>query len=175
MKFQCVLFLLLFSLIVFLPSARAGEDVKFRKAAQSYVRKGNRELAYMQYRQILHQFPKSCFFSEAVWSEAEYLFLFGDVPGSKQAFENFLKNNPTGDASLFALAYLWKIAKEQRDSRAEAEIVQQIIKLQPVRLVFRNSQVRDYTSPLGRPHKAVLQIDKISFYVQGTLFAEIPF
>jgi len=175
MKPRPVPILTLVLLLTFSSSVRAGEDAKFRKAARSYVKKGNLELAYMQYRHILHQFPKSRFYQEAVWCEAEYLYLSGDIAGSRKAFGDFLAHNPSGDAGLFALSYLWKIAREQKNSRDEGDVIRQIVQLQPVRLVFRNSQVRDHASPLGRQHKAVLQIDKISFYVQGILFAEIPF
>ena len=105
----------------------------------------------------------------------EYYFLLPDYDQSASAFQTFVQEFPDSNGKLFAWVHLLKIAQIQKDEALTKNLEKEIINFKQLSLVFRDFQEYRYQSSLGRKYRAVFQIDKIEFYVQGEMFAQIRY
>jgi len=142
--------------------------VKFAKAGQS-------DFAFMQYSKLLRNYPMSKYRDRALFATGEYYFQNFGFKQATEAFQTFIDEYPDSDERLYALAYLLNIAKKDSNESFAQSLEKQIINLQQVSFVFRDSKEIAYTSPLFQNHKAVIHIDKIEFYVEGELFAKVSY
>jgi len=58
---------------------------------------------------------------------------------------------------------------------SSGDLEKQIIDLQQVSFVFRESKKISYKSPLYQNYKTIIHIDKIEFFVEGELFAKVSY
>lgn len=142
--------------------------VKFAKAGQS-------DFAFMQYSELLRNYPTSKFRDQALFATGEYYFKNFGFKQAAEAFQTFIDEYPDSDERLYALAYLLNIAKKDGNVSVAQSLEKQIIDLQQVSFVFRNSKEIAYKSPLFQNYKAVIRIDQIEFYVEGELFAKVSY
>ena len=142
--------------------------VKFAKAGQS-------DFAFMQYSKLLRNYPASKYRDRALFATGEYYFQNFGFRKAAEAFQTFIDENPESDERLYAFAYLLNIAKKDSDESFAQTLEKQIINLQQVSLIFRDSKEISYKSPLFQNHKAIIHIDQIEFYVEGELFAKVSY
>jgi len=111
----------------------------------------------------------------ALFATGEYYFQNFGFKQATKAFQTFIDEYPDSDECLYALAYLLNIAKKDSNESFVQSLEKQIIDLQQVSFVFRDSKEISYRSPLYQNLKAVIHIDKIKFYVEGELFAKVSY
>ena len=142
--------------------------VKFAKAGQDHF-------AFMHYNELLRNYPMSEYREQALFAIGEYYFRMPDFQEAAEAFQTFLKDYPDSEEKLYALAYLLNIANKDKIELSVQSLEKQIINLQQVSFVFRESKEVSYRSPLNQHYKTVIHIDKIEFYVEGELFAKVSY
>ena len=163
------------SLLTIATVAFAGEDGNLLQLGRYYVKTGQLEFAYMQFRGIVVQYPDSPYREEAFFATGEYFAKLANYKEAQIYFEQFLKEYPSSKYKIFALAYLYKIAETSDDAPAMEKLKNDIVTFHQVGLIFRDSKVFKQKSPLHRMHRAVIQIDKITIYCEGEILAEIPY
>jgi len=142
--------------------------VKFAKSGQS-------DFAFMYYSKLLRNYPMSRYRDQALFATGEYYFRISDIKQATAAFQAFVDEYPDSDERLYALAYLLSIANKDNDELFSQGLEKQIIALQQVSFIFRESKEIVYRSPLYQNYKAIIHIDKIEFYVEGELFAKVSY
>ena len=153
----------------------AQEDAQIYSEAVKAARAGEINFAFMYFRGILTSYPESKYREDALFANAEYYFSIADYYDAIQSFIKFLNDYPDSKGKPFALAYLLKIAQIQgRDSLAQ-DLENNLVNLQRLSLMFRNSKEYKYRSPLYRNLNLIYYIDKIEFYVDKELVAKISY
>jgi hypothetical protein len=168
-------FIISISIILYAAVAFAGEDATKYAQARKMAKAGQKDFAFMQYQTILRDYPNSRFTEPALFGKGEYYFLIEDYRQAKEAFEGFLTQFPKSNGRMFALAYLWRIAKLQNDEATAQDLANQIVTQKQVSLVFRDRKEYKYLSPLNNNFLAAIHIDKIEVYLGGELFAKISY
>ena len=142
--------------------------VKFAKAGKS-------DFAFMYYSKLLRNYPMSKYRDKALFATGEYYFKISGFQQASEAFQTFVDEFPNSEERLYALAYLLSIANKAEDELFAQGLERQIINLQQVSFVFRESKEIVYRSPLYQNYKAIIHIDKIELYVEGELFAKVSY
>ena len=153
---------------------QAGEDGALYSSALKAANEGQQDLAFMRYRSLLRDFPKSRFQKDALFATGEYYFLIADRREVKNIFQKFIQNYPEDKMKLFAQMYLLKMAELEKDEDTRRELTAEIIKSKHVSLVFKEFKEYQYRSPLNRMHRVVYYIDRIEFFTEGELCVRIP-
>lgn len=156
-------------------SAFALNDRQIYRSARQYALQGWRDFAFMEYRKIIHGFPDSRHRPDALFAAAEYYYWAKDYPRAKEQFTAYLEDPRDPVKSLFATAYLYRIAGRDGNTAAVSGFIKDIITFQRQAFVFTSRKESPFVSPLGRECKAVYEIDRIQFFIEGELFAEINF
>ena len=112
---------------------------------------------------------------KALFATGEYYFKISGFQQASEAFQTFVDEFPNSEERLYALAYLLSIANKAEDELFAQGLERQIIDLQQVSFVFRESKEIVYRSPLYQNYKAIIHIDKIELYVEGELFAKVSY
>jgi len=144
------------------------QAVKFAKA-------GKNDFAFMYYNKLLKSYPMSKYRDQALFATGEYYFRISGLKQAAAAFQTFIDENPNSNERLYALAYLLSIANKDNNESVMRGLEKQIIDLQQVSFVFRESKEIAYRSPLYQNYKAIIHIDKIEFYLEGELFAKVSY
>jgi len=152
----------------------SGSSQVYSKAVK-FARAGQSHFAFMHYSSLLRDYPMSKYRDRALFATGEYYFQNFGFKLAAKAFQTFIDEYPDSDERLYALAYLLNIAKKDSNESFAQSLEKQIIDLQQVSFVFRESKEITYKSPLYQNHKAVIHIDKIEFYVEGELFAKVSY
>jgi outer membrane protein assembly factor BamD (BamD/ComL family) len=142
--------------------------VEFAKAGQEYF-------AFMHYSKLLRNYPESEYRQPALFAIGEYYFQVSGFQEAATVFKMFLDEYPDSKQRMYALAYLLSIAQRDQNALFIEGLEKQIIDLQQVSFVFRETKETAYRSPLYQSYKAVIHIDKIEFYVEGELFAKVSY
>src|SRR3989338_7853557 len=104
-------------LLVSLTSASlAGEDSSLFSKGRKFARSNQSEFAYMQFRDIINNFPNSPHREPALFASGEYYAAIPDHLESKRIFDQFLTEYPDSKSKIFVLAYLYKIAEFNDDT-----------------------------------------------------------
>lgn len=143
--------------------------------AAEFAQAGQKDFAFMHFNELLRDYPESRYREQALFATGEYYFRIYNYQGAEAAFKTFLEEYPDAKERLYTLAYLLSLARRNQDKGAVEELEKQIIELQQVSFVFRETKEITYRSPLAQNYKAVIHIDKIEFYVEGKLFANVSF
>jgi len=169
------LMVLLVLTLFFLNGFCEASDKSTYNRALTSARSHNNEFAFMYFRQLVRDYPNSCYVPEAIFAQGEYYF---SIPNYEEAFlffEEYIDRYPDSQAAIFALAHQLKIAQLKRDKDLAKEIEKKIISVKQVGLVFTDFKQYEYKTPLDQKFLAVFHIDKIEFYADDTLFAKISY
>ena len=129
----------------------------------------------MYYRRLMRDYPESQYIPEAMFAQGEYFF---DMPNYDQAtrfFKAYLEQAPETNLRLYALAYLLKMARLRDDAARVEQLKKSIIDQKQLGLVFSNSKEFTVRTPLANNFRAVFDIDRIEFYLEGDLFEKISY
>ena len=149
--------------------------VQVYSKAVEFAKAGQGHFAFMHYNKLLRNYPTSKYREQALFATGEYYFRISSSQQAAAAFRTFLSEYPDSEERLYALAYLLCIAQRDKNTLSVEGLEKQIIDLQRVSFVFRESKEISYRSPLYQNYKAVIRIDKIEFYVEGELFAKVSY
>jgi outer membrane protein assembly factor BamD (BamD/ComL family) len=165
-----ILVLLWLATAGFAPSA-----VQVYSKAVEFARAGKEHFAFMYYNELLRNHPASKYREQALFATGEYYFQVSDFEGATTAFQAFLLEYPEAKERLYVLAYLLSIAQRNNNILSIEGLEKKIIDLQQVSFVFRETKEIAYRSPLYQNYKTVIHIDRIEFYLEGKLFAEVSY
>ncbi|MCD4778988.1 MAG: hypothetical protein K8S27_00350 [Candidatus Omnitrophica bacterium] len=140
-----------------------------KKAAVS----GNMDFAFMNYRSVLRSNPNGKYRVNALFAIGEYYFSMDQTDEAKMYFKDYLSSSENTNGKLFALIYQLRLAQKSRNIQLIKKIEKDVVLFQQQSFIFKKSKEYLYMSPMNREHKAVYAIDKIRFYMEGALFAEI--
>lgn len=154
---------------------QAGEDSNLFNKGKKFARTNQIEFAYMQFRDIINNFPNSPHREQAIFATGEYYAAIPDHQETKHIFEQFLAEYPESKSKIFALAHLYKIAELEEDAEKIEKLKTDIITIQQVGFVFRNSKELEYQSPLNHHYRAVIQIDRILIEKEGETLVELSY
>ena len=149
--------------------------VQVYSRAFEFARAEQADFAFMHYNELLRSYPASRYRGQAVFAIGEYYFKISSLQEAAIVFRTFINEYPDSKEKLYALAYLLSIAQKNQDTPSVQGLEKQIIDLQQVSFVFRETKEITYRSPLYQNYKAVIHIDKIEFYVEGKLFAKVSY
>lgn len=158
----------LFSLLAY-----AGESGYFFAKAKEAARTGQLDAAFMNYRFLLINDPDFKLRHLALFANGEYNFLMSSYAEATSLFKDYLETKTDDQSKLFALAYLYKMAEIKKEKDLFQKWQKQIVALKQHLFLFQEAKEYLYQSPLLRAHRAVFSIDKIEFFIEGDLFAQI--
>ena len=173
MKNKIVLLIILLALLPFGLKQVFGEEEYSR--AQSAVKSGDQEFAFMHFLSVLKDNPQSKHREEALFATAEYFFLVSDYVDSFSALQEFLEDYPYSKMRTLALLYLLKISQIWRSDQSTQDIEKQIINSKRVILLFKDTQEYRLKSPLGINYKLIYYIDRLEFYLDDKLQTQIHY
>lgn len=174
MKILKIVLLFLFVLVLS-GNVFAQELSQLYSQAVGYSKEGNYSFAFMNYSAILRDYPGSKYAETALFAVGEYDYIYGNYSDAVTVLLEFVSQYPDSKAKVFALAYLYSIAERQQEETVLENLKNEIVGLQRLSLLFKNSKQFKFRSPLLRNHKVVYYIDKVDFFVEGELFAEIKY
>lgn len=168
--------ILIILLSIFLFSSNSySQDKEFYYKAVKLARDEKIDFAFSYLDMVVNIYPKSRFFENSLFSCGEYYFISGDRYSTKNTFDKFVALLPNSKAKPFALVYLLKIAEEEKKQDIVESLQKQIISFKQVSLVFRDFKEYSYLSALDKEYKIIYFIDRAEIYIDGDLFAKIPF
>ena len=129
----------------------------------------------MHFRKIICAFPESKYRENCLFAMGEYYFSISDYRDAASSFNKFINDYPKAKAKPFALAYLFKIAKREKNEKLQKELKHAIVSMQQLSLLFRDAKEHKYTSPLSKTYKVTYCIDKVEFHINGKLLTQISY
>ncbi len=160
---------------VCIPLVYAQESGYRYAQAMEAVNSHDENTAFMHFRSLLADYPDSRYAEPALFATAEYYFSIADYQDSWQSFSRFVNDYPDSRGKLFALAYLLNIAGKQNKEALVKGLEKEIVLFRQMTFLFRNSKEFKYLSALRKKYKAVYYIDKVEFYVNNELYAQISY
>lgn len=136
---------------------------------------GSAHFAFMHFNKLLRNYPESKYRQDALFATGEYYFETRSFHSAQKTFKTYLDEYPDSEETIYILAYLLHIAQRDKDLSLAGDLEKKIIDLQQVSFVFRDSKEMTYRSPLNKKYKAMVRIDKIEFYLEGDLFAQVSY
>lgn len=151
-------------------SARYDKAIRHIKANQP-------DFAFMEFRSILRDFPKSSLREKSIFAMAEYYYNNKMYYDAILNFTGYINDYPDSKANVFAKAYLLKIMEEIKDPAWEEirmlEKVKEDFFSKPMFLLFAEYKETSYRSALRNKFKIRYYIDNIEVYRNGQLFVKI--
>ena len=176
MTMRRIRFLILgFLLLLVCGNASAGEASALYSKALNAAKKGQKDIAFVHFSAILERHSGSKHTKNSLFGAGEYYYSISDYRDALPLFEQFVEDFPEAKGKLFALAYLYKLSKESERDGLVKKVRKEIITFKQQSFLFRVFKNYQYRSPLYLSHKAVYYIDRVEFYIDDQLFAEIPF
>ena len=177
MKRQIISIFLTASILTFcmISSSFAGGDRQLYSQAQTSVKLGQTDFAFMRYRELLLTYPNSKYKNGALFGVAEYYFLNNNDKEAAVSFEKYISQNSDFKKKLFAYSYLLKMAKNQNDQASQDKIIEAILSLRQMGFVFDTSKEYHFDSSLGRHLKAIFTINTITFSINDQPFVEASY
>ena len=170
------IFFTVFWLVLFCSAALlAQEEKEIYLEAVSAAKAGDMNSAFMEFRSLLADYPGSKYTADSLFASGEYYFLTGNYKEAVSAFTRFIDEYPDSKPRLFAVIYLYKIAKKQEHESLLGNLKKEIVDFQQLILLFRDFKEYKYSSPLQKKYRAVYYIDQAEFYLNGELFEKILF
>lgn len=171
---KLTILIILLSVFLF-PGKGYSQDKEFYYKAVKLARDKQLDFAFSYLDMVVNIYPNSKFFEDSLFSCGEYYFISGDSNSAKNIFEKFVGLLPDSKAKPFALVYLLKIAEGEKKQDIIEALQKQIISFKQVSLVFRDFKEYSYLSALDKEYRIVYFIDRVEIYIDGDLFAKIPF
>ena len=169
----CLVFIL--GSIVLCADLYAQEDFRLYQEAIQAAKQGKPEFAFMHFHSLLKFSSASYYYAQAVFATGEYYYSIGNFRQAAEQFNLFLQKYPDSDAFPFAAIYLLKIYKAAGWTQGEHELKKHIIQFVQLSLLFREFKEHVYWSAMNINYKARYFIDKVEFYINGTLFEKVNF
>ena len=168
-------FLTVLCIQLMVPAVSATETKFYLSEARKAAQTGQIDFAFMNYRSLLREQPESSDKLQALFAMGEYYFLQTDFLQAELFFKEYLQGSRDPNGCLFAKFYLWKMAGAGHDKYLTSQLVKELKMPKAHTFIFRDSEEYIYKSPLNRKHLAVYFIDKIEFYVEGNLLAQVSY
>lgn len=162
-------------LLVYNGSAHAAGSRQSYALAVRAARQHDYDAAFMYFRAVLREPVTELYREQALFATGEYYYLKGIHTEARRVFADYLKQYPSEAKRIFALAYLLALAQETGQTELAERISHQIITMQQVSLLFRETKEYEAVSALQRNLKVVYYIDKVEFYADQELFQSIPY
>ena len=156
-------------------SAWAQDEGWLYASAIRESRAGNREFSFLHLNSLVRTYPESKYLENSLFAIGEYHFQDKNFADAADAFSQLLEKFPDSRSTVFAMAYLLKIAQERGAEGLAASLEKAIATFHKLSLVFRNSKAFTYRSALRNKYKADYYIDKVEFYKDGELFAQVSY
>ncbi len=170
-RVSIIFFLILLSGI----TVYAQEDKQIYYEGINAAKSGDFISAFMNFQSIVANSAESKYKPDALFATGEYYFDTENYRGANDAFVKLINDYPDSKSKLFALVYLLKIAEIQGNEAVVSNLENAILTFKQQIFLFKNSKEFKYKSPLGKKYKAVYYIEKIEFYLEGELFAQISY
>jgi len=167
-----ILFILAFSLS---GSALAQDESWLYASAMQEAKAGNREFSFIQLNALVRTYPESKYLENSLFVIGEYYFQDKNFADAADTFSQILEKFPDSKSTVFTMVYLLKIAQERGAEGLAANLEKAIATFHKLSLVFRNSKVFIYRSASRNKYKAEYYIDKVEFYKDGELFAQVSY
>lgn len=153
-----------------------GGGIQYDKARYA-VKHKRYDIALMEFRSVVKDFPNTAYARESVFAMGEYYYdnkAYYDAIG---VFSDYLKNYPNSNGAVFARAYLLKIMEGiQRPVEEDKKAIDDMKKAffsKPVLLLFSNYKERSYKTAFRNKLKIRYYLDAIEIYRNGQLFVKI--
>jgi hypothetical protein len=170
-----ILFAVLMLIPLFYEIGFAQTDAQIYSMAVKAAQSGELDFSFMHFRSLLRNTRNSKYKERALFAIGEYFYLNAGYSDAASAFEQFISDYPNSRGYIFALAYLFKIAKIRGDAPLVKNLEKKILTHKQQSFLFSNFKEYKYNSPFCRKHRAVYYIDRIEFYVDGEFFAKISY
>jgi len=105
-------FLLVFCIFLISSNSYAQAGSLYRKAVDS-VKAGSLAHAFMYFKILAEEYPRSPLYSRALFAIGEYYFSISDYSRALDSFSEFIESCPDDKAVSFALAYMLNIAQKR--------------------------------------------------------------
>lgn len=155
--------------------AFAQEESWLYANAVSEAKAGNYEFAFLDLHSLVRSYPDSKFQENSLFAIGEYHFDSDNYSGAVDVFIELLEQFPDSKSTVFAMAYLLKIAQARQEEKLSADLEKTIAMFHELSLIFRQSKEFKYTSALQNKYKVIYFIDKVEFYKDGELFAQVSY
>ena len=163
-------------IVFFTGTLSAHESNHWNSMAVRAANSGQMDFAFMYYRSFLAEnsvnTPKR---QSALFAVAEYYYLNSDFNQSSEHFQDYLNSSTDKVGMLFAQYYLWHIAQLGHQELRAKQYEQRIKTMLTHAFIFDEVKEYVFLSPLKRAHKARYSIQKVEFYIEDKLAAEIQY
>ena len=174
MKLYVIILSLLVQGCCWVTCVKASEADLEWKEAIGFAKQGENDFAFMDFQTILNDCPQSPHCMTAEFAQGEYYFLQNNLPMASDKFKSVYTNYPQHEEALIALAYLFQIAKTQKQPDDMEKYRNEAASFRQLTFIFNDKKFFNFFSGFQRKHKLVYYIDKMELYVNGQLFTEIP-
>ncbi len=177
-KIFYILLLALLAVFIFkAPNINAqSAEAQYREASQM-VEEKKYDFAFLAFRSITRDFPKSKYASDALFAVGEYLYSQTANTESISNFSEYVRKYPNSDGTVFAKTYLLKIIEAaQKPTAVEKEIINNLEKeffSKPLFLLFSQYKEVSYKSGFANSFAIRYYVDKIEVYKNGQIFYRI--
>ncbi len=153
----------------------AAEETWLYNNAVSEAKAGNYEFSFLNLHSLVRSYPFSKYQENAQFSIGVYYFNSKNYSGAVDAFVELLDKFPDSQSTVFTMAYLLKIAQARQNEQLIVDLEKTIAMFHKLSLIFRQSKEFTYTSVLQNKYKVIYYIDKVEFYKDGELFAQVSY
>jgi outer membrane protein assembly factor BamD (BamD/ComL family) len=176
--YYVLLFLILFGVLLSTQKLYANGDAKARyDEAIRYIEMKQVDFAFMQFRNIIRDFPESPFAQKSIFAIAEYSYDHMMYYDAIKNLREYINDYPDSKTNVFAKAYLLKIIEEIKNPTwEEKRVFEDITKeffSKPLFLLFTEYKETSYRSPSLNKFKIRYYIDNIEVYRNDKLFIKI--
>ncbi len=151
----------------------ANEEEYF--CAKEAVESGYKDFAFVNFLSIVKNSPGSRYRQDALFAVIEYYFLSSNYTDAFSASVELLDNYPDSEMRPFVLFYLLKISQAWGNDDLTKIVQTQIKNLKRIVLIFKETEDYKFKSPLGLSYRVAYYIDKLEFYLDGKLQAQISY
>ena len=136
---------------------------------------GNHEFSFLNLHSLITAFPETKYLENSLFAIGEYHYKENNYTDAIDSFIQLLEKFPDSKGTVFALAYLLNIAQKRQDQSLSLSLEKAIVTFHKLSLVFRNSKEFTYKSISFSKYKVIYYIDKVEFYKDGELFAQVSY
>ena len=167
-------FFIILLCILFGPATAYSRDAgKNYTDGVKYAKAGNNEMAFISFHSVITYSDNSKYAEDSLFATGEYYFMAKAYDEALQTFERVKEKYPDSKTAPLALAYLLKIAEIQGRQYLADRLKEKIISMKQHSFLFSESKEYKYTSAFLKNYKVVHYIDKIEFYIDEKIFAQV--
>jgi TolA-binding protein len=170
-----IIFSFLILALSFTALAFAQEEGWLYSTAINDAKNGDYAFSFLHLHSLITTYPQTKHLESALFAIGEYHFKDNNLSDAADSFSELLEKFPDSKSTVFALGYLLKIAQSRNEQDLCANLEKAIATYHKLSLVFRNSKEFTYNSMLRNKYKVVYYIDKVEFYKEGELFAQVSY